>query len=985
MRSSAPGAVGARNDQPQPGELADASISSRRPTSRAADTSSHPQQQQQQQTLSAPPGDASAASSSRTPSSRRTGRMQQRSQNQSDQMAPRSITYTRTGRISKAKKGVKGAHVCACGKTYSRAEHLRRHQQNHGEILYCKYPDCDKTFHRQDLLRRHEEKHMHGDAMQVSESRSPSISYTTATEIEPLHGTTGVSHANTPGYSPAPTQTTSISQPPTPYDPSGIMSAPRYTVSQFNQFRSISQSFSGPFLSPDANVTKERRAVGLGVQPAALQIPSQGGVEATPVSFQEVLSAGSHYSTSSDYPQWPAYAPQYMAHPSIQDLYPQRPSPIVTSQEQWPSQHAQSMMSPVSATTAPQPAFWYQDKTFSTPLNTTLDLSYPLELQTLLPTVTDTVSPYVPYATTDWDQASVQSITPIGVKAESSSPIAVLDSQPLSASLNHHAKQSYIDAYWEYFHPLFPILHKPTMEQQRQSHQQQSGSNLLLRAALVMCGATFTREESRWWDGKLLLRKCLQYMTQEHIVANDIASMQALFLIEAYTQFHSQRAPPQLSDQFFSIVHQLQHDPDTHTAATKPNRLASPYLDDQLNQQWNSWIRAHSKQRLLLACNILMTQTALYLTHHANTARLSWQDLHLPVSNPLWDSGNAAHWRALLPHEPHSTPVADTLATLHAVQYYPYDHFQSAILIAAHATLRPADPTTAQALTYAVSHAPATQLHLQATLMASCSPLRALLAVAGESWTPAGGRLATHARTAAVELGHMKSALRNWINQGFAFGGAGPTSAGRRTSVTSDPGSISAPVHRAVQHALTVIRLAAQLEDEGRSLPFAGEMPLFAATLVLWAVGFEAMRRGVNPQYGAMTPPLTTSSDTSTAAARQGVALFLANVDAGLTERLWNSTDINGALQWRQGVDATMRWARLRIAGSNNAVAAAAAESAAAAAARPRSQSLPQLQSQTQSQMTVQGQSQAQWGELAAGAVNVLRRVESRGWAGMWF
>lgn len=52
------------------------------------------------------------------------------------------ITYTKNGRISKAKKGVKGAHACACGKVslrgavheghganasqaYSRAEHLR--------------------------------------------------------------------------------------------------------------------------------------------------------------------------------------------------------------------------------------------------------------------------------------------------------------------------------------------------------------------------------------------------------------------------------------------------------------------------------------------------------------------------------------------------------------------------------------------------------------------------------------------------------------------------------------------------------------------------------------------------------------------------------------------------------------------------------------------------------------------------------------------
>ena len=106
------------------------------------------------------------------------------------------ISYTRTGRISQAKKGARGAHVCACGKVLHRSlecltlklliltsdSHIaersilgkdenisigsnlvtnllsRRHQQNHGEMLYCTHSDCDKGYHRADLLRLHEEK-----------------------------------------------------------------------------------------------------------------------------------------------------------------------------------------------------------------------------------------------------------------------------------------------------------------------------------------------------------------------------------------------------------------------------------------------------------------------------------------------------------------------------------------------------------------------------------------------------------------------------------------------------------------------------------------------------------------------------------------------------------------------------------------------------------------------------------------------------------
>ncbi|KAF1917860.1 hypothetical protein BDU57DRAFT_514330 [Ampelomyces quisqualis] len=75
----------------------------------------------------------------------------------------RSVHYTRTGRISKAKKGLK-VHTCDCGRSYTRIEHLRRHQKNHAteNALVCEYPGCGKTFHRAGLLLRHQERHNEG-------------------------------------------------------------------------------------------------------------------------------------------------------------------------------------------------------------------------------------------------------------------------------------------------------------------------------------------------------------------------------------------------------------------------------------------------------------------------------------------------------------------------------------------------------------------------------------------------------------------------------------------------------------------------------------------------------------------------------------------------------------------------------------------------------------------------------------------------------
>ncbi|CAI6341102.1 unnamed protein product [Periconia digitata] len=71
------------------------------------------------------------------------------------------IHYTKTGRISKAKKGLK-VHTCSeCGKSFTRAEHLRRHQKNHGpDQVTCDL--CGKVFFRVDLLMRHIERHKDG-------------------------------------------------------------------------------------------------------------------------------------------------------------------------------------------------------------------------------------------------------------------------------------------------------------------------------------------------------------------------------------------------------------------------------------------------------------------------------------------------------------------------------------------------------------------------------------------------------------------------------------------------------------------------------------------------------------------------------------------------------------------------------------------------------------------------------------------------------
>ncbi|KAJ4267547.1 hypothetical protein NW762_003654 [Fusarium torreyae] len=49
-------------------------------------------------------------------------------------------------------------HMCHCGKSFIRKEHLRRHQATHGERNFV-CPVCQRSFTRNDLLRRHLTRH----------------------------------------------------------------------------------------------------------------------------------------------------------------------------------------------------------------------------------------------------------------------------------------------------------------------------------------------------------------------------------------------------------------------------------------------------------------------------------------------------------------------------------------------------------------------------------------------------------------------------------------------------------------------------------------------------------------------------------------------------------------------------------------------------------------------------------------------------------
>ncbi|KAI9795128.1 MAG: hypothetical protein M1816_000150 [Peltula sp. TS41687] len=112
----------------------------------------------------------------------------------------------------RSRKGLDKKFECNhpdCGKSYSRAEHLYRHQLNHNpkDIYYCKFENCPRYFVRQDLCQRHRERHtarvpplqrgnVSGPGVPSQASGGPGAR-NNSLELSPISGRTDLS--NTPG------------------------------------------------------------------------------------------------------------------------------------------------------------------------------------------------------------------------------------------------------------------------------------------------------------------------------------------------------------------------------------------------------------------------------------------------------------------------------------------------------------------------------------------------------------------------------------------------------------------------------------------------------------------------------------------------------------------------------------------------------------------------------------------------------------------
>ncbi|OTB07070.1 hypothetical protein M426DRAFT_93805 [Hypoxylon sp. CI-4A] len=594
-----------------------------------------------------------------------------------------------TGRVSRAKKGVPvhTCDICKPPKTFTRAEHLRRHQLSHQTPKFpCTFPGCDKAFHRADLLARHSQRHEQDDrasrGMTGDVSRPPSAASEGPSGLSYTSSMGGASGTSYPGgmlpYAPMGSSGSGSGQPPMSppqhhgrgenHPSSSNAPSPGYGYPLSSE---LSPSLGG---SPFAMEFQEPRTSPF----SPLYMPTTGdlshGLPSLTIpnnSIPDLIPAG------HDGSPWPSSASEstYSApseighgrrnithgHESPISDWPVYPGPSLQS----PSTGFESMtsgpffppFSPTSSSLDPvnmqpmfadEPAFvdqqYYTYSSVRSPTPTTISLS----AQSAENLVTLAAPAPIPGAASTGSRQKGPTVL-LGVQGTS-----LLTANSLSPQVRS-AIPKYLNLYWDRFDALLPLVHRRSVK---------PAAGEVLCCAMAAIGTQYLQGREDRIRGNELhefawreIKTCTQW---------NLPIMQAILLCELYARFRGRSAARAPSEQFQSLYSRMadQQMPDNDFTFSTSTR----------HDRWNEWIDNESRRRLLACCFILDVHTSVYYqqpvlrSFHMSTPPI-------PLIGPtrdLWAPQSSEPWEALFKKttpDPESlifsgeTPTSEQLAT----------------------------------------------------------------------------------------------------------------------------------------------------------------------------------------------------------------------------------------------------------------------------------------------------------------------------------
>ncbi|KAG9185100.1 hypothetical protein G6011_07644 [Alternaria panax] len=623
-----------------------------------------------------------------------------------------SIHYTRTGRISKAKKGLK-VHNCEnCGRSYTRAEHLRRHQKNYAQedAHVCQVLGCGKTFFRIDLLQRHKERHNEPgrDSPQQSPEGSPEPA---SIPMPALQSPMMEATTNPPA--------TSYYQPVSPMlETAPFTSQLKHPRSQYNR------------------------------SSVAVPVPMDG---MTPGLWHEPYSPTPGYSSSSGYAS-PIASTDFPTFGSAPYHRARTPSNASIIDPSWSYQSR----SPASTTSTMAFTWGSNDKGSTAPnLAYTNACSFPMTTIPI-PTSMDAMAGYGHFSPRTMTQ-----------RDEEEGIILFGEEQYGMASIAYtYPFEQYLDYYWRLFHPTFPVVHRFTS----------MSRSPMLYAAMIAIGCQYSIDSCDKRKGRDLHDRCIKLLERRDCEASTepdrLCDFQTIFLIEVLSQYRARRAAKILSTRFDKLYHKTIEDCRSMTPKMADLVASLSRLEHVTADHWAQWVNLATWQRLFLSCYVLESQQRLLLARECLPSII--HDFHFnipfPAHSSLWDASSLTEWTTAAQQHPH-TPSYVCEVTSGSISI-PLDTFQSSIILAAHyshheTSIQHISSSTSSDLESLLDSAPVTTRMLPLAKLVQVTPIRALLAIAGKSWI-FSEKVAT-----PQAFAELKTTLRTWVAQLWSVGEPG--------------------------------------------------------------------------------------------------------------------------------------------------------------------------------------------------------------------
>jgi hypothetical protein len=388
------------------------------------------------------------------------------------------------------------------------------------------------------------------------------------------------------------------------------------------------------------------------------------------------------------------------------------------------------------------------------------------------------------------------------------------DEQYGMASIAHtHPFEQYLDYYWRLFHPTFPVVHRSTSV----------NPSPMLRAAMVAIGSQYSTDSSDKKKGRDLHDRCLKLLERrDHEASTEpdrLCDFQTMFLIEILSQYRARRAAKVLSSRFDKVYHK----------AIENCRSMTPKMADLVASpspnHWAHWVELATWQRLLLSCFVLESQQRLLLARESLPSLIHdcHLDIPLPADSSLWDATTSTEWATAAQQHLYTPSYVDEITPRSLTG--PLDTFQSFVILAVHYNRNeiPApyiSSSTSSNLESLLDSAPATTRMLLVAKLVQVTPIRALVAVASESWI-FSEKVATPQAFAA-----LKTTLRTWVTQLWS---------------TSEPEGV--PVKEALKLSIKILQQAVEEQRDSVPLEVGTDMSIFFAALVLWIITVAANTR----------------------------------------------------------------------------------------------------------------------------------------------